>query len=127
MSEIIEQLRREGKNRPPSPVLRPVTLARFGNPPGTYVLRIIDGKLFEDEPIAWELRSEGQPIPVLLGMGAVEGDFAVATKKDTAIGRRYFTVIHGGKYFDNFTQWLYAQCAEHDPNFSPRWASSQSR
>ncbi|MGY4160500.1 hypothetical protein ACVINW_006342 [Bradyrhizobium sp. USDA 4461] len=121
MADILDELRKRGQYK-----ALPSSGAQYrgmmGNPRGTSVLRIIDGKLFEDEPIAWHVFSEGEPVPVLLGIGPIQGDYAVATKKDTAIGQRYFTVVHRGKYYDNFTQWLYAVCGEMDPAFSPRWA-----
>lgn len=124
MTDILDELKRRGKNLPPAPRTGPQYRGMMGNPDGRRVLRIIDRKLFEDEPIAWQVYSEGQPIPVLLGHGPLDGDFAVAQLSHTAIGPRYCTVVHRGKYYDNFTQWLYAQCAEADPSFSPRFAST---
>ncbi|MCG2665887.1 hypothetical protein ACFPFP_02950 [Bradyrhizobium sp. GCM10023182] len=136
MAEPLEHLLERAKHLPPvqrpkhtqpQPVSPPAPIYRgtMGNPDGMRVLRIIDGKLFEDEPLGWEIYSEGQPLPVLLGHGAYHGDFAVAKIKQTAIGPRYVSVVHRGQYFDNFTYWLYAMCGEQDPGFTPRWAERE--
>lgn len=93
----------------------------MGNPPGTRVLRILDGKLFEDEPIGWNVYSEGQPIPVLLGLGPLAGDFAVGKLHQKYDGN-YCSIVHRGQHFDNFTLWLYAMCGELDADFTARWA-----
>ena len=126
MRDILDELKRQGKNIAPAiRVSGPQYLGLMNNPEGVRVLRVIDGNLVEDEPIGWQVFSVGQPIPILLGLGPCAGDFAVGQKKPTNMGYRYVSVCDRGKYYQNFTLWLYARMGELDPSFSPRFADRE--